>query len=68
MLFWLGVVVAGLVIPLSVDAVCLRAPNPVVLAVGAAGTLVGGACLRFALLMAAQRFCLAGMGVLAFWM
>lgn len=65
--FWIGVVGAGLVVPLSVDAVCLRFPEPSVLAVGAGSTLVGGACLRFALLMASQRYCLVDMSVLSFW-
>lgn len=68
MLFWLGVVMAGLVVPLSVDAVCLRFPRSTLLAVGAASTLVGGACLRFALLMAAERFSLVDMSALVFWL
>lgn len=66
--FWVGVVTAGLVVPLSVDVVCLRTPQPAVLAVGVGSTLFGGACLRFALLLAAQRFSLVDMSVLAFWM
>lgn len=68
MLFWLGVVLAGIVVPLSVDAECLRSPNPSVLVVGAASTLLGGICLRFALLVAAERFCLVDMSLLSFWM
>lgn len=67
MLFWLGVVLAGIVIPLSVDAECLRFPNQAVLAAGAASTLIGGVCLRFALLVAAERFCLVDMSLLSFW-
>ena len=59
---------AGLVVPLSVDAVCLRFPRSTLLAVGAASTLVGGACLRFALLMAAERFSLVDMSALVFWL
>lgn len=68
MLFWLGVVMAGLVLPLSVDAVCLRFPRSTLLAVGAASTLVGGVCLRFALLIAAERFSLVDMSALVFWL
>lgn len=68
MLFWFGVVVAGLVVPLSVDAVCLRLPQATLLFVGAASTLVGGVCLRFVLLLAAQRFSLVVMGALTYWM
>lgn len=68
MLFWLGVVAAGLVVPLSVDAVCARRPHPAALMVGAAATLAGGLCLRFALLVAAERFCLVDMSVLVYWM
>lgn len=41
MLFWLGVVLAGIVVPLSVDVECLRSPNPSLFVVGAASTLLG---------------------------
>lgn len=68
MLFWLGVVTAGLIVPLSVDAVCLRFPRSTLLAAGAGSTLVGGVCLRFALLIAAERFCLVDMSALAYWL
>lgn len=68
MLFWVGVVLAGIVVPLSVDAEFLRSANSAVLVVGAASTLLGGACLRFVLLMAAERFCLADMSPLLFWL
>ena len=68
MLFWLGVVLAGIVVPLSVDVECLRSPNPSLFVVGAASTLLGGICLRFSLLVAAERFCLVDMSLLSFWM
>lgn len=66
-LFWAGVVVVGLVVPLSVDAVCWRMPAPLAVALGAACTLAGGLCLRVALLMATERFNLAFMSALGFW-
>ena len=31
-------------------------------------TLLGGICLRFSLLVAAERFCLVDMSLLSFWM
>ena len=68
MLFWLGVVLAGIVVPLSVDVECLRSPNPSLFVVGAVSTLLGGICLRFSLLVAAERFCLVDMSLLSFWM
>ena len=66
-LFWIGVVCAGLVVPFSVDVVCRRLPAPVAVALGATCTLVGGLCLRIALLMATERFNLAFMSALGFW-
>lgn len=66
-LFWIGVVALGLVVPFSVDVVCRRSPEPVAVALGAACTLVGGLCLRVALLMATERFNLAFMSALGFW-
>ncbi|MEC4183673.1 NrfD/PsrC family molybdoenzyme membrane anchor subunit [Adlercreutzia sp. R21] len=66
-LFWVGVVFVGLVVPFSVDVVCRRLPAPVAVALGAACTLVGGLCLRMALLMATERFNLAFMSALGFW-
>ncbi len=66
-LFWIGVVFAGLVVPLSVDVVCRTLPAPVAVALGAACTLVGGLSLRIALLMATERFNLAFMSALGFW-
>lgn len=68
LLFWFGVVIAGLVVPLSVDAVAVRMPRLPVLAAGAASTLLGGLCLRCALLFAAQRLCLVDMSALVYWM
>lgn len=67
-LFWIGVVVFGLIVPLSVDAVCAAHPSVPALAVGAVATLAGGVCLRFALLLAAERLCLVDMSSLAFWL
>lgn len=66
-LFWVGVVFAGLVVPLSVDVVCRHLPAPVAVALGAACTLAGGLCLRVALLMATERFNLVFMNALGFW-
>lgn len=66
-LFWIGVVTMGLVVPFSVDIVCRRMPAPVAVAMGAACALVGGLCLRVALLMATERFNLAFMSALGFW-
>jgi len=66
-LFWVGVVFAGLVVPFSVDVVCRRLPAPMAVALGATCTLVGGLCLRIALLMATERFNLAFMSALGFW-
>ena len=66
-LFWMGVVVLGLVVPLSVDAVCRRESALLAIALGAACTLAGGFCLRVALLMATERFNLAFMSALGFW-
>lgn len=65
--FWLGVVVLGLIVPLSVDVVCRRMPSLVAVALGAACTLVGGLALRLVLLMATERFNLAFMSALGFW-
>ncbi|MEE0704767.1 MAG: NrfD/PsrC family molybdoenzyme membrane anchor subunit [Adlercreutzia sp.] len=65
--FWIGVVVLGLVAPFSVDMVCRATPSFPAVALGAAGTLVGGLVLRVVLLMATQRFNLAFMSVLPFW-
>ncbi|WP_304426131.1 NrfD/PsrC family molybdoenzyme membrane anchor subunit [uncultured Adlercreutzia sp.] len=65
--FWLGVVGAGLLAPLSVDAVCRRAPSLVAVALGAGCTLIGSLCLRFVLLLATERFNLAFMSSLQFW-
>lgn len=67
-LFWAGVVVAGVVVPLSVDAVCRREfASVTAMALGAVCTLAGGLCLRIALLMATERFNLAFMSALGFW-
>lgn len=67
LLFWVGVVALGLVVPFSVDIVCHRMSAPVPIALGAASTLVGGLCLRVALLMATERFNLVFMSALGFW-
>ena len=66
-LFWFGVVFTGLVVPFSVDVVCRRLPAPMAVALGATCTLVGGLCLRIAMLMATERFNLAFMSALGFW-
>lgn len=65
--FWGGVVVLGLVVPLSVDFVCRPSFRLMPAAVGGACTLLGGIMLRFVLLMATQRFNLVFMSALAFW-
>lgn len=66
-LFWAGVVMMGLVAPFSVDAVCRRLPAPVAVVLGSTCALVGGLCLRMALLMATERFNLVFMSALGFW-
>lgn len=66
-LFWAGVVMMGLVAPFSVDVVCRRLPAPVAVVLGSACALVGGLCLRMALLMATERFNLVFMSALGFW-
>lgn len=65
--FWLGVVIIGLLAPLSVDVVGRATAVPTVVAFGGACTLVGGLLLRIVLLMATQRFNLVFMSVLPFW-
>lgn len=65
--FWGGVVVLGLIVPLSVDFICRSSCRLMPAAVGAACTLIGGIALRFVLLMATQRFNLVFMSALVFW-
>lgn len=65
--FWLGIVVIGLILPFTVDTICRRMPDSVLLSIGAVCTLIGGICLRYALLLAAMRFNLADMSSIPFW-
>lgn len=68
MLFWLGVVMCGLIIPLLADFVCLKKSSLILFGISAACALIGGLCLRFALLTVAQRFDLVTMCALAFYL
>lgn len=66
-LFWVGVVAAGLVMPLVAEVASLKFSNYPVLAIGGCGSLVGSLCLRYSLLLAAVRFSLVGMTPMPFW-
>lgn len=66
-LFWLGVVLAGLVVPIALEMLHLRGFDSIVLVGGAGCALVGGLCLRYALLLAAVRFSAIDMSAVAFW-
>lgn len=67
LLFWVGVIVVGCVIPFVVDLTCLVHPRPTVLCIGGISALVGGVCLRFCILMAASRFAIGFVAVQPFW-
>ena len=67
LLFWVGVIVVGCVIPLVVDLTCLVHPRSTVLCIGGISALVGGVCLRFCILMAASRFAIGFVAVQPFW-
>ena len=66
-LFWIGIVLTGLILPLALDIFTTQQSSAVLLAIGALSTLIGGICLRFGLLMATNRLCLSTMINLVFW-
>lgn len=67
LLFWVGVVIVGCVVPLAVDLMCFARLRPTVLCIGGISALVGGVCLRFCILMAASRFAIGFVAVQPFW-
>lgn len=66
-LFWLGVLCVGLVAPLLLGAHHRLHPGSPSFALGAGCSVLGGLCLRYALLQAALRFSAFGMEAVAFW-
>lgn len=66
-LFWFGVVSVGLLIPIVAAVLHLGSSSPLAFLVGAGCSLVGGLCLRYALLLAAVRFSVIDMSPVAFW-
>ena len=67
LLFWVGVVIVGCIVPLVVDLMCFARLRPTVLCIGGISALVGGVCLRFCILMAASRFAIGFAAVQPFW-
>ncbi len=67
LLFWVGVVIIGCIVPLAVDLMCFARLRPTVLCIGGISALVGGVCLRFCILMAASRFAIGFAAVQPFW-
>lgn len=67
LLFWVGVVIVGCIVPLAVDLMCFSRLHPTVLCIGGIFALVGGVCLRFCILMAASRFAIGFVAVQPFW-
>ena len=67
LLFWVGAVIVGCVVPLAVDLMCFARLRPTVLCIGGISALVGGVCLRFCILMAASRFAIGFVAVQPFW-
>ena len=67
LLFWMGAVIAGCIVPFAVDVMCLARPRSVVLCIGGISALIGGVCLRFCILMAALRFAIGFVAVQPFW-
>ena len=66
-LFWFGVLCVGLAAPLLLGVYHRINPNSPSYAIGAACTVAGGLCLRYALLQAAIRFSAFGMEAVTFW-
>lgn len=66
-LFWAGVVFVGLVAPFAIDIVSRRCASPSLIAVGGIFRMIGGLCLRFALLLAAIRYSMVDMSAQSFW-
>ena len=67
LLFWVGVVIVGCIVPLVVDLMCFARLRPTVLCIGGISALVGGVCLRFCILMAASRFAIGFVVAQPFW-
>ncbi len=67
LLFWVGVVIVGCIVPLVVDLMCFARLRPAVLCIGGISALVGGVCLRFCILMAASRFAIGFVVAQPFW-
>lgn len=66
-LFWFGVVAIGIVVPLSAEVLHVVRSWPLAFAVGAGCSIVGGLCLRYALLLAAIRVNSLDMSAVTFW-
>lgn len=66
-IFWLGAVVVGLVAPLAMEAAHLLHQDSPAFAAGALCSLVGGLCLRYALLLATMRFNAIDLTGVTFW-
>lgn len=66
-LFWLGVVIVGLVVPTVMGVLHLRGSESFTIAVGSGCALAGGLCLRYVLLLSAVRFDAIDMSAVAFW-
>ena len=66
-LFWAGVVAAGMMLPVIAEIASMKTFNYPILAFGSCGSLVGSLYLRYSLLLAATRFSLACMTPMQFW-
>lgn len=66
-LFWGGVIFIGLIIPFVTGFHQLRSVRWPSYAIGACCSLVGGFCLRYALLLAASRLSIIDPSVLSIW-
>lgn len=66
-LFWLGVVIIGLLLPLICDFYFIRHPYSFAYTISAGCSIIGGLCLRYTLLLATVRFSAIGMSPVTFW-
>lgn len=66
-LFWLGVVIVGLLVPLFCDLYFRTHSYSFTYAIGAGCSIMGGLCLRYTLLLATVRFSVIGMSPVTFW-
>lgn len=66
-LFWLGVVGAGVAVPAAAELWCAWHPRSLAYVAGAAASIGGGLCLRYAFLLAAMRFSAVTGGAVTFW-